>query len=83
MNLALLTEQGCCYFTQVFGGGSVAMYGDISAYSEILLIDKNIHCILWAARGVAFVQTSAASVPMETASIKKKSAKFLCALAGA
>lgn len=66
-----------------FGGGSVAMYGDISEYSEILLIDKNIHCILWAARGVAFVQTSPTSVPMETASIKEKTAKFLCALAGA
>lgn len=80
MNLALLTEQVCCHFSWVFGGRSVAMYGDTS---EIILIDKNIHCFLWTARGAAFVQTSTTSVPMETASIRKKTEKFLCALAGA
>lgn len=40
----------------------------------IKLIDRNIHCLLWTARGVAFVQTS---VPMETAAIEEQNLKIL------
>lgn len=45
--------------------------------SVVMLIDRNIHCLLWTARGVAFLQTSTTSVPMETAAMEKQNCKIL------
>jgi len=80
MNLPLLKERACCLFRCFLEGRSVAVYGDASecyCIRVIILIDRNIHCLLWTARAVAFVQTRTTSVPMETAAIEKQSCKIL------
>lgn len=67
-------------FKTILGGRSVAKYGDGSEYyciSIIILIDRNTHCLLWTARGVAFVQTRTTSVPMETAATEKQTRQIL------
>lgn len=86
MNLPLVTELACCLFRCFFGGRSVAIYGDTSEYYSvivIILIDRNIHCLLWTARGVAFVCRPELPLrPWKQQPLKSKTAKFFCALAG-
>lgn len=86
MNLPLVTELACCLFRCFFGGRSVAIYGDTSEYYSVIVIiqiDRNIHCLLWTARGVAFVCRPELPLrPWKQQPLKSKTAKFLCALAG-